>query len=393
MTFMMTLAIAGLISAAIPAAMFWQNRRLFVPPVVVGQDVREPGGAGACRSPKVGPATAPPTQVSLLIPARDEAGGIAEAVQTALASEGVWLEVVVLDDHSSDATAQIVRLLAADHPAVRLIAGEPLPQGWNGKQYACYRLAAAARYDRLVFIDADVRLSSDALRRLVAYQDRHHAALLSAFPHQVTGTWLEKWLIPMMHFILLGFLPIARMRQSRQKAYAAGCGQLFITRRSDYQTAGTHSVIKHSRHDGIKLPAAYRAAGLSTDVVDGTPIACCRMYRSAPEVVRGLLKNATEGIAAPRLIVPFTMILLGGSLLPWVAVVLASARGQWAAAAVATAALAVGHLPRALAATQFRQSWQGVVFHTPAVTLFIAIQWLALFNHLLGRQVSWRGRA
>jgi hypothetical protein len=183
------------------------------------------------------------------------------------------------------------------------------------------------------------------------------------------------------------------MRQSRLKAYAAGCGQLFVTMRRDYAAAGTHQALRGSRHDGLKLPAAYRAAGLATDIVDGTPIASCRMYRSAAEVFRGLLKNASEGIASPRLIVPFSTILLGGSLVPWVALGAAATTGETIAAAVAFCAILVAHVPRALAAIQFRQSWQGVVFHTPAVILFVLIQWIAFVNRLLGRQVAWRGRS
>lgn len=375
MTLSMLLALAGLASAAIPALMFLRNRKLFQPPPdePLTNRRREP--------------------VSVLIPARDEAAGIGDCIRAALQSQDVQLEVVVLDDHSSDATAEIVRSIATADPRVRLLTGQTLPAGWNGKQFACYQLAQAAKYNRLVFIDADVQLRSDAVRRLLVYQNTHAAALLSAFPHQLTLTWLEKWLIPLMHFILLGFLPIARMRQSRQRAYAAGCGQLFVTRRADYQQAGTHAAIRGSRHDGLKLPAAYREAGLSTDVVDGTPLAACRMYRSAGEVLRGLLKNASEGIASPRLIVPFTSILLGGALLPWLALVTAVMLGDPPAVAVAVVALVAAHLPRALAARQFQQSWQGVLFHTPAVALFIALQWIALFNRLSGRSVAWRGRS
>lgn len=374
MTLSMLLALAGLASAVIPALMFLGNRKLFQPPPEVPLTGRRR------------------EQVSVLIPARDEAAGIGDCVRAALRSQDVQLEVVVLDDHSSDATAEIVRSIANDDPRVRLLTGQLLPADWNGKQFACYQLAQAAKYNRLVFIDADVQLSSDALRRLIAYQNTHDVALLSAFPHQLTVTWLEKWLIPLMHFILLGFLPIARMRQSRQRAYAAGCGQLFVTRRADYQQAGTHAAIRASRHDGLKLPAAYRDAGLSTDVVDGTPLAACRMYRSAGEVLRGLLKNASEGIASPQLIVPFTSILLGGALLPWCALAAAVTLGDPPAGAVAVVALVVAHLPRALAARQFQQSWQGVLFHTPAVVLFIALQWIAFLNRLTGRSVAWRGR-
>lgn len=381
-----TLAWAALVSAAIPAAMFLRNLGRFLPPPEV--PIRELTHS----ADDSGDTTDQRQAVSLLIPARDEAAGIAASVAAALASRGVEIEVVVLDDHSVDATAAIVDEIAARDRRVRRIAGEALPEGWNGKQFACYQLAAAARYDRFAFIDADVRLQPDALVRLVAYQDTVDVALLSAFPKQLTGSWLECWLIPLMHFILLGFLPIDRMRASRLPAYAAGCGQLFLTRRPDYDAAGTHRAIRGSRHDGLKLPAAYRAAGLATDVVDGTPIASCRMYQRAGEVIRGLLKNATEGIASPRLIIPFTTILLGGACLPWITLLAAVGTAQWLAAVIATLAIAISYLPRALAAARFDQSWLGVVFHPAALTLFVALQWIALVNRSLGRQVAWRGR-
>lgn len=367
-------ALTGLVFAAIPAAMFVQNLRQFLPPL----------------RPRDPASVLPP--VSLLIPARDEEAAIAAAIQTGLGSRDVDLEVVVLDDHSTDQTAAIVTAWAEKDRRVRLIAGRELPAGWNGKQFACFQLAQSAQHDRLVFVDADVRLEPDALARLIAHQDATGAHLLSAFPHQVTGTWLEQWLIPMMHFILLGFLPITRMRQSRNPAYAAGCGQLFVTAKADYRAAGTHEIIRGSRHDGLKLPAAYRRAGLATDIVDGTPIASCRMYRGAGQVVRGLLKNASEGIASPRLIVAFSVMLLGGALLPWVTLIGSLLNRSLAAFLVSLVALALAHLPRALAARRFRQSWLGAVCHTPAVMSFVTLQWVALFNSLSGRQVAWRGR-
>jgi hypothetical protein len=390
-----TIAWAGLISAAIPTLMFLKNRKLFLPPrdqmrLLAPQHAAT---ARATSAPDAVPQEASArSNVSVLIPARDEAAGIADAIASALASNEVVVEVVVLDDNSTDRTAEIVREIAQKDDRVKLISGQSLPQGWNGKQFACYQLAKQASYERLVFIDADVRLQPNALADLVAYQNASGAALLSAFPHQVTGTWLEKWLIPMMHFILLGFLPIDRMRLSRQKAYASGCGQLFMTRRSDYQKAGTHESIRGSRHDGLKLPAAYRKADMSTDIVDGTPLASCRMYRSAGQVLRGLAKNASEGIASPALIIPFSSILLGGTALPWIGLVGSILTGQTTALTISIIALLVSHVPRAIAVRQFRQSWFGALCHTPAVVTFVAIQWFALVNHMLGRQVAWRGR-
>ena len=196
--------------------------------------------------------------------------------------------------------------------------GQPLPAGWCGKQFACSLLARAARHPLLVFLDADVRLAPDGLARMAAFLEESKADLVSGIPLQETGTLVEKLVIPLNHFVLLGFLPLARMRRNRHPAYAAGCGQFFLARSNAYEAAGGHAAIRASLHDGITLPRAFRAAGFRTDLCDLTEIATCRMYRTAGDVWRGLAKNATEGLASPGLILPATAILLGGQVLPFV---------------------------------------------------------------------------
>ena len=372
---MLTLAIAGILLAALPAAMFLANLPLFVLP---------PKQSNANEA--IG------RHISVLIPARDEQAGIDACVRTALASEGAEVEVVVMDDQSTDRTAEIVQSLAAEDQRVRYQLSESLPSEWNGKQFACFQLASAASHDRFVFLDADVRLQPAALQRLADYQDDREVALLSAFPHQQTGTLLEKWLVPMMHVILLGYLPLRRMRESREAAYAAGCGQLFMTTRSSYEAAGTHQAIKQSRHDGLKLPRAYRTAGLSTDLVDGTDLASCRMYHSASQVIQGVLKNAHEGIANARLIVPFSVLLLGSAVLPLVTLLISLRTGNRAGVLLSLVGIFLGHLPRAVGAIKFRQSFIGVLFHSLATLLFVALQWVAFAMHAMGRSVAWRGR-
>ncbi len=335
--------------------------------------------------------------VSVLIPARDEADSIEPCLQAVLASRGVHLEVIVLDDQSRDATAERVRSIAARDCRVRLEPGVELPEAWNGKQHACWRLANLANHRWLVFLDADVRVAPDAIQNLIAYADRNHAALLSAFPHQETGTLLEKMLIPLMHIVLLCYLPLLRMRACTNPAYAAGCGQLFVTQSDLYQQMGTHAAIRQSRHDGIKLPRAYRMAGLSTDVVDGSSLARCRMYHSGQEVVRGLLKNADEGIANAALIVPFSILLLGSTVLPLVLLAvcgwsptrdLHDSTTAW----VAAAALAAGWTPRIVNAWRLKQSFIGAALHPIAVLVFVALQWVALAMKHSGHRVRWRGR-
>lgn len=372
MTLWTTLAIASVLSASFPLLMFVRNLPLF-----------QIGIPSALRGRK---------PVSVLIPARDEAGGIEAAIDAALASNGVDIEVVILDDHSTDDTPNILTKKSANDPRVRFQTSQPLPNGWNGKQYACKQLAELATHNTIVFMDADVRLAVDGLAKMVDYRDRKNIALLSAFPNQITGTLLEKAIIPMMHYILLCFLPIDRMRSSTSPAYASGCGQLFMTDKASYQRAGTHAAIKGSRHDGLKLPRAFRMSDQSTDVIDGSLIATCRMYTSAGEVIRGVLKNAIEGIANPTLIMPFTVMLLGSTVLPIIALIGSVATSNMIGLVLSMIAITLSHLPRFIATATLNQSVLGAAIHVPATMLFVSLQWKALLNHLTGRQIAWRGR-
>lgn len=379
------LTMASLLLAAIPALLTLFNLKVFVP-------APEHGGAGRGTAREN-----PLPQVSVLVPARNEATAIEQCVRTILASRDIDLEVVVLDDASTDGTDEIVRRLATKDHRVRLVRGRPLPPGWCGKQHACAQLAEAATHDTMVFVDTDVLLSPEAVSRCVAFLDVSQAAIVSGFPRQVTGSFLERLLLPLIHFVLLGFLPIARSRADNSPGLAAGCGQLFVTRRRDYLRAGGHTAIRGSLHDGIKLPRAFRHAGLRSDIFDATGIASCRMYTRSIDVWKGLSKNATEGIGSPATILPFTILLAGGQILPFVLVAWGLATGWRAwpawAAPVAFTAVMLSYLPRLLEAVRFRLSLVSVVAHPLGIAVFLAIQWVALVRRLLGLPTSWRGRS
>lgn len=371
------LALPALAFAALPAGLTLANLRFFT------------------RAPRPALGT-PPPGVSVLVPARDEAKVIGRLAAAVLANRDVDLELVVLDDDSRDDTARIITDLAAEDPRVRLVRGHPLPPGWCGKQHACFQLAQAARHDILLFLDADVTLESDAVARTVAFLDARGVDLASGFPHQETGCLLDWLLLPLIHFVLLGYLPLAIAGSDNRPGLAAGCGQLFVTRREAYLRSGGHAAIKASLHDGIKLPRAYRAAGLSTDLFDAGDIARCRMYGTNREVARGLGKNATEGIAAPGSIVPFTLLLAGGQILPVVLLIRGLADGwdEWPAWGVAAtlAAVFAAWLPRLLAVNRFGHSLSSALAHPLGVAVFLVIQWSALIRRTLGLQTSWRGR-
>jgi glycosyltransferase involved in cell wall biosynthesis len=341
------------------------------------------------------PAPAPtdkPTPVSVLIPARNEVRSIGPALEAVLASRGVEFEVIVLDDHSVDQTAAVVLEFAGRDGRVRLVHAPPLPEGWCGKQHACHVLARHARHPLLVFVDADVRLAPDALARMAAFLERSGADLGSGIPRQETGTLLEKLVIPLIHFLLLGYLPLIGMRWCRHPAFGAGCGQLFVTRRGAYASVGGHAAVRSSMHDGIMLPRAYRRNGRWTGLFDATDLAVCRMYRTGRELWYGLAKNAREGLAHPKAIIPWTLILFGGQVLPFAFL----AGAHWLGALPLTLsglAAALVLLLRLDAAWRFRQSWLGAIAHPIGVIALLAIQWYATGRALIGRPVGWKGRS
>lgn len=368
------LCLASLMLSTLPALLFLKNLRGYRPPYRSKTADSEPA-------------------LSVLIPARNEELSIAASIQAAQANSGVDLEIVVLDDHSQDATAAIVRELASHDPRIKLHEAPELPPGWCGKQHACHVLASLASKPLLVFIDADVRLAPDSLSRMAGFLEESGADLASGFPRQETVGLLEQMVIPLMNFILLGFLPLDRMRLQNRPSMGAGCGQLFITRASSYRTMGGHATIRSTLHDGLKLPRAYRASGLKTDLFDATHVASCRMYRSAGEVWSGLAKNATEALAAPGMIVPATILLFGGQVLPVFLLVLSrSLQFTTVQTAIVVAATFFAYLPRLAGAVRFKQSFLGALLHPLGVLILLAIQWYALGRELLGKPATWKGR-
>jgi len=385
---MVLVAIAGTICffAAIPAVIFLNNLRWYgVPGVGMVTEVR----------------------VAVLIPARNEERNIGACVKNVLGSRGVELEVLVLDDASTDRTAEIVREIAMRDAQVRLVEGRALPQGWNGKQHACWVLAQETDAALMLFLDADVGVGPDAVSRCVGEMRTRGVALLSGFPRQILGGWMERMLLPLIHFVLLGLLPMERMRKTTKVAYAAGCGQFFLAEREAYFACGGHAAIRDTRHDGLRLPEEFRRCGLRTDLVDLTELAKVRMYESAGAVWMGLAKNATEGLGSPSRIVPVTVLLLVGQALPvvaagfWIAFWVSSwvvgatfddARAAvWVSGLLAVAVVA-SYLPRVIAVRKFRQSVVSAALHPVGILMLLGVQWYALVRQVFGRPVEWRAR-
>jgi glycosyltransferase involved in cell wall biosynthesis len=333
--------------------------------------------------------------LTICIPARNEERNVEAVVRGALANADVPLEVLVYDDQSTDRTPAILAALRGEDARVRAVTTEPLPAGWNGKQWGCERMGQAARGQWLLFTDADVRFTPDCFARALAEAARLDAALLSTVPREETGTLLERLVVPMIHWMLFSWLPMPRMRTTNDPATSAGCGQFLLVRRDAWLAAGGHAAFRDSMHDGIKLPRNVRRAGFHTDLYDGSDTVSCRMYRSAGETWRGFTKNAYEGLGSPVVLVVFTVLEAFGILLPWIWLPVMLAQGTASMplgpTVLASFAIAAQLVQRTLLARRFSQPWECVALHPVTVALLLAIQWRSWWLHLTKRR-AWRGR-
>ncbi len=379
--------------------------------------------------------------ITVIVPARNEEAGIAACVESLLRSTGIAVHVLVLDDASTDATSTIVQAIAHTDARLHLLPAATLPAGWNGKQHACWQGAQAADTPLLCFVDADVRLQPETLARmatLLVHGDgrpsaapalsthvanatvlaapgtaKRSAALVSGFPWEQTGTPLEWLLLPLIHFVLLGLLPMRFLRLTTAPGLAAGCGQFLLVDRTAYFAAGGHAAMRETMHDGLRLPRLLLAHGYPTRLADLTTLARCRMYTSGRATWNGLAKNATEGLGAPAAIVPMTLLLGIGQVLPLPLLVVALARllihranqgatdnihpssttsRDIACVALAAAAVGLSYLPRAMQARRFHHPRRSVALHPIAVATLLTLQWTALARKLLGKPATWKSR-
>jgi hypothetical protein len=351
-------------------------------------------------------ASTQPVRVAVCIPARNERENIEACVRSVLASREVDVRAYVYDDESTDGTGEILARLAAEDARVVVVPRRALATGWNGKQHACFRMAEhGLAYDPalewFLFTDADVRFEPDAVARALGFAQRANAALVSTVPREVTGSVGEMLLIPLIHFVLMGYLPFGRMRATLDPAASAACGQFILVSRAAYRASGGHEGFRDSMHDGVKFPRAVRRAGLRTDLYDGTESVSCHMYRGFSQTWRGFAKNAFEGLGSLGLLIFITVWHVLGHLLPWVVITAAVAQmltqsdasreRPQTALVLAVLAVVCALLYRALLAARFRQAWLNVPLHPISIAMLTAVQWWSLWLDRTGRR-GWKGR-
>ena len=338
--------------------------------------------------------------IAVIIPARDEAANIGRCLRSLLAQDYPVdrLKVLVIDDHSADDTAAIVRAIAARHPQMTLISSPPLPPRWTGKSHACWIGARAAppETEWLCFLDADVwgepSLLSSALHAAAAQR----LDLLSLAPRQELGSFAERLMLP-CGLILLSFLQDLREVQGRAGSAVTATGQFMLIRRDAYEAVGGHAAVSNAICEDLEFARLLKQWGRSVLLMGGDSLIATRMYTGWRTLWPGFAKNLVDTFGGARATLTYTPLAV---VLAWaaLAVPIVAAVAYWRSAPGALVALAAALLGSAaafglhIAATFYFRIpfWYGLLFPL-GYTLGAAMALDSVHRRLTGR-VAWKGR-
>jgi chlorobactene glucosyltransferase len=336
--------------------------------------------------------------LSAIIPARNESRTIATVLESILRSTYHPLELLVVDDRSTDDTAAVVESFSAD-ARLRMIRGAELPEGWYGKPWACYQGYQQSRGELLLFLDADTRQHPELLERAVGALLTERAALVTISPFQRCITFWERLVMPQIWFLLaLRYTP-SSVNQARRPRDVIANGQFILTTRDAYETAGTHAAVRHEVAEDLALAQTYLSKGLKLHFAFAERLMETRMYRDLASLIEGWSKNIYLGgrrsFPEQPILQALVPIMLTAAMLYWLVppTVLAwSALVSGSSRFLAPAAIATG------SSTAF---WMLICYGMSIPALYglgyplgaLMALYIALRSTWRGnRRVEWRGR-
>ena len=331
-------------------------------------------------------------RVSVLIPARDEASRIEGCVRALLASEGVHeLEVIVLDDGSSDGTADVVRRAAETDSRLRIVDGgdSPPPNGWLGKTWACHRLAGLATGSVLVFLDADVVVAPHGIAATVQLLRMSGLNLVCPYPRQLADGPLPRLVQPLLQWSWATLLPLQFAESSPRASLSAANGQLLAIDAATYSRCGGFAAVRGEVLDDVALLRAVKAVGGRGVVADGTEVARCRMYDDAGALVEGYTKSLWSAFGSRQAAAAVVAALAWLYVVPSAAAVIGPSRRI---RALGTVGYLAGVTGRVLVARRTRGRELDALAHPASVVLFGALVAESWRRHEAGT-LTWRGRS
>lgn len=230
-------------------------------------------------------------RVSVLIPARNEEHNIEGCVLSVLNQTYPAIEVIVVDDQSTDRTPELLEEMAAGHSRLRVLRGRDLPEGWIGKGWALWQAHQEADGDWIVLLDADVRLEPWALDRAIEKAERDQIDLLNPWPRFVNLGFWERVMQPLLWGLVRLRFPLVWVNQAWSPENMA-FGPMMVLRKEAYDAIGGHRPVATDILEDVALAKHMRKRGYRTRVVNGKRLFRIRMYRNLQELLDGWTKTA-----------------------------------------------------------------------------------------------------
>jgi chlorobactene glucosyltransferase len=337
----------------------------------------------------------PAPLISVLVPARDEEENIRACLESLQKQDYPNFEILVLDDNSADNTSDIVSEMASRDNRIRLFKGEPLPEDWVGKPFACYQLAQRARGSWLLFVDADTVHAPHMLRSVLAIAWQQKTSMLSGFPRQLASSLPQKIVIPVIYFIILGWLPLWWLHRSKTPRPSMAIGQFLLFPREEYWRIGGHEVVKSKIVEDVWLGIEVSRHGGRHLAIDLSPVVSCNMYRDIGTMWHGLGRSiyavtAMAPLGLAGLLVAASLFYIGPFYWLWRGFFVISEPIIWRALVVFQVAVIL--FMRWLVDSRFREPAISVWFH-PLGFLFYFVNVLYSGGRwLAGAGVTWKER-
>lgn len=351
-------------------------------------------------TPRLHAPLAAPPRLSVVIPARNEEAAIGGCLASVLAQDYPNLEVVLVNDGSTDRTGEIAREIAARDARLRVLDAKPLPAGWMGKCHALWQGVAAAEGEWLLFIDADGELREDCLSQAVADAVEHGADLFTLVPTLVNGSLWEEVVHPLLLMGVFAVFPRDRIADPKSSVVSAN-GPFLLFRRAAYERVGGHEAVKAEIVEDLELAERVKASGGLVRYVSAPRLMRVRMYRNFREIWNGWSKNFYRAVHGNLLLAALaSLFALAFGVLPWIVapagLVALFVRGWdpilfgavWAASmALLTTVAMRWQLSKYLDQGHWRVAWQPV-----ATVVLVAILWNSAIRNRWGGAIAWKGR-
>jgi chlorobactene glucosyltransferase len=338
--------------------------------------------------------------VSILVPARNEAHNVVTTLPAFLGQDYEDYEVILVDDASTDGTAEVAQQMAADHPGrLRVIHVTELPPGWVGKTHALHTAFQAARGEWVLATDADIVFHPRALQAGLWLAETRQAELVSIYAFMECVSFWEKVMLPGFGLLLSAMFPVRRINDPRSSVALASGGYILM-RRAVWKELGGYQSIRSEMIDDLNTARLVKHSGRRIFVAATKDLVRTRMYRSFGEIWEGLRKNAFAGhrFSVPKMVAT-TCAYLVTNLLPLGCLFLYAWPWGAGGTSVSTAVLLLSSAQYAVSAllhlplVAYLRIRPGYALLAPlGAILYAGIGLDSMARTLLGKGVSWKRR-